>query len=32
MDVTKLLEKYGNYEFGKVTITEVRFSNDFYEK
>lgn len=23
MDVTKLLEKYRNYEFGKVTLTEV---------
>uniref|UniRef100_A0A183I5E9 KH domain-containing protein n=1 Tax=Onchocerca flexuosa TaxID=387005 RepID=A0A183I5E9_9BILA len=25
MDVTKLLEKYRDYEFGKVTITEVGF-------
>ncbi|VDK77070.1 unnamed protein product [Onchocerca ochengi] len=27
MDVTKLLEKYRDYEFGKVTITEVHISS-----
>ncbi|VBB34792.1 unnamed protein product [Acanthocheilonema viteae] len=27
MDVTKLLEKYRNYDFGKVTIAEVHISN-----
>ncbi|MCP9263901.1 Activating signal cointegrator 1 complex subunit 1 [Dirofilaria immitis] len=27
MDVTKLLEKYGNYEFGKVAIAEIHISN-----